>query len=43
MTEPDPFTLADDEDELGWERPQHGRMAEQQADDDAVPTVPWEA
>lgn len=44
MTAPDPplEQLADDQDELGWDRDQHGRMAEQDADDDTVPTEPWQ-
>lgn len=32
--------LADSDDQLGWERDKHGRMADAAAPDDAVPTVP---
>jgi hypothetical protein len=43
MTTPDPplDELADEADELGWDREHHGRMRDQDADDDAVPTEPW--
>lgn len=41
MTEPAHDQLADDQDELGWDREIHGRMAEQDTDDDAVPTELW--
>lgn len=34
--------LADDNDQLGWDRDLHGRMADYAAPDDAVPTVPAE-
>lgn len=39
--EPPLDELADGQDTLGWDRDEHGRMRDQDADDDAVPTVPW--
>ncbi len=47
MTTPDPDLpahdrLADDADELGWDRGQHGRMREYATDDAEVRTVPVE-
>jgi hypothetical protein len=39
---PDPGQLADNRDELGWDRDAHGRMADHAAPDDAVPTVAYE-
>lgn len=43
MTDPDPplDQLADDDDQLGWDRDAHGRMRDQDTDDDVVPTEPW--
>ena len=35
-------SLADADDQLGWDRDLHGRMADAAAPDDAVPTVPAE-
>ena len=34
--------LADDQDELGWDREKHGRMRDHAAPDDAVETVPYD-
>jgi hypothetical protein len=34
--------LADENDELGWDVNEHGRMVDHAAPDDAVQTVPWE-
>lgn len=34
--------LADDQDQLGWDRDLHGRMRDYATDDDAVQTVPAE-
>ncbi len=47
MTAPDPDLpahdqLADDADELGWQRDTHGRMREYATDDDEIRTVPTE-
>lgn len=42
MIEPAHDELADDQDELGWDRAQHGRMRDQDTDDDAIETTPFE-
>lgn len=44
VRDPDPplDQLADDDDQLGWDRDTHGRMRDQDDDDDAVPTQPWQ-
>lgn len=39
---PAPDELADDKDTAGWDREEHGRMAEQATLDDAVTTEPYE-
>lgn len=39
--EPAPDELADEDDELGWDRSVHGRMRDQDTDDHAVPTESW--
>jgi hypothetical protein len=41
MTEPAHDELADADDELGWDREQHGRMRDQDTDDDEIQTEPW--
>lgn len=38
---PDPQQLADDDDQLGWDRDKHGLMADA-ATDDEPETVPYE-
>lgn len=40
MSEPAYNELADEDDELGWDREKHGRMRDQDTDDDMVLTVP---
>lgn len=40
MSEPAHNELADEDDELGWDRERHGRMRDQDTDDDTVLTVP---
>ncbi len=40
---PNPYKLADDQDELNWERRTEGKMADAAAPDDSVETVPYEA
>jgi hypothetical protein len=46
VTEPNPLPahdqLADGDDELGWDRELHGRMADAAAPDDAVTTTPYD-
>ncbi len=47
MTTPDPDLpahdqLADDADELGWDREKHGRMSDHAAPSGAVQTVPYD-
>lgn len=34
--------LADDQDQLGWDRELHGRMVDFAGPDDAVETVPYD-
>lgn len=38
---PDPTCLADEDDELGWDRSLHGRMTDFAEPDEAVATIPW--
>lgn len=38
---PDPGTLADDQDELGWDVERHGRMRDHATDDEPA-TEPYE-
>jgi len=40
---PSPYKLADDQDELGWERRTDGLMADAGTSDDAVETHPFKA
>lgn len=37
---PPPDQLADEHDQLGWDRDLHGTFADYATDDNAVPTVP---
>lgn len=39
---PNPYKLADAEDQDGWDRRSNGLMADAGTDDNVVPTVPYE-
>lgn len=39
---PDPKELADEEDELAWDREKHGKMRDHSMPDNFVETVSWE-
>jgi hypothetical protein len=39
---PNPYKLADADDQDGWSREVHGLMADQGTPDDTVKTVPYE-
>lgn len=41
VTSPNPYRLADDQDELGWSREKHGLFADQGTADDAIQTYKY--